>query len=164
MKFPTRKQIRLDSYDYSQIGSYFITICTEKRARLFAMENSMFMKTGESKMQNQILRKWVDGCMARFSNISIDRYIIMSDHVHLLITIKEQISDVSIPDVVGFFKSHTTNDYITGVKTGHLKPFCKKLWQKSYYDHVVRDQRDYNEIWQYIVNNPMKWKVVHGLE
>ena len=67
----------------------------------------------------------------------------------------------SLPDVMRFFKTMTTNDYIRGVKDGTLTPFDGKLWQKSYYDHVIRNQQDYNEIWQYIENNPTKWIMMH---
>ena len=51
----------------------------------------------------------------------------------------------------------TTNEYIKGVKNNILPPFDKKLWQKSYYDHIIRNQEDYNEVWEYIENNPQKW-------
>lgn len=57
----------------------------------------------------------------------------------------------------------TTNEYIQGVKNGILTPFDRKLWQKSYYDHVIRNQQDYNEIREYIENNPTKWMFVHDM-
>ena len=70
----------------------------------------------------------------------------------------------SLPDIMQFFKTMTTNDYIRGVKAGALVPFDKKLWQKSYYDHVIRNQQDYDETWQYIENNPSKWMLVYQKE
>lgn len=70
-------------------------------------------------------------------------------------------TDRSLPDVMRFFKTMTTNEYIRGVKDGTLTPFDGKLWQKSYYDHVIRNQQDYNEIWQYIESNPAKWIMMH---
>jgi hypothetical protein len=63
-----------------------------------------------------------------------------------------------------FVKTMTTNDYIRGVKAGILAPFEIKLWQKSYYDHVIRNQQDYDETWQYIENNPSKWMLVYQKE
>ena len=60
-----------------------------------------------------------------------------------------------------FFKTMTTNDYIRGVKAGVLVPFYKKLWQKSYYDHVIRNQQDYDEILTYIENNPKSRRIKH---
>ena len=53
----------------------------------------------------------------------------------------------------------TTNDYIKSVKENHLKPFDKKLWQKSYYEHIIRNEIDYKEIAEYILNNPKKWEL-----
>ncbi len=61
-----------------------------------------------------------------------------------------------------FFKTMTTNTYIQGVKAGILPPFEHKIWKKSYYDHVIRNQEDYDEIWQYIQNNPTKWELIYG--
>lgn len=61
-----------------------------------------------------------------------------------------------------FFKTMTTNEYIREVKKGNLPPFQQKLWQKSFYDHVIRNEQDYLETWEYIVNNPTKWVVVHA--
>ena len=88
----------------------------------------------------------------------------MPDHLHLIVTIQERHTGGSLPDVMQFFKTMTTNDYIRGVKAGALVPFDKKLWQKSYYDHVIRNQQDYDETWQYIENNPSKWMLVYQKE
>lgn len=63
----------------------------------------------------------------------------------------------SLQDAMRWFKTMTTNEYIREVKKGNLKPFDKKLWQKSYFDHIIRSEQDYKEIWQYIENNPSRW-------
>jgi REP element-mobilizing transposase RayT len=81
----------------------------------------------------------------------------MPDHVHMIVRIKERHAGRSLPDVVRFFKTMTTNAYIQGVKDGTFPPFNRKIWQKSYYDHVIRNQQDYNEAWEYIESNPQKW-------
>ena len=107
-----------------------------------------------------MIHKWVQETENKFPNIAIDKYVIMPDHLHLIVTIKERHAGRSLPDVMRFFKTMTTNDYIRGVKDGTLTPFDGKLWQKSYYDHVIRNQQDYNEIWQYIENNPTKWIMI----
>ena len=114
--------------------------------------------------QNLILRNGIREVQAHFSNISIDKYAIMPDHLHLIVTITEQKVGCSLPDVMQYFKSMTTNDYSRGVKAGVLVPFDKKLWQKSYYDHVIRNQQDYDETWQYIENNPAKWMLIHHID
>ena len=60
-------------------------------------------------------------------------------------------------DIVGWFKTMTTNEYIRGVKNGLFPPFDKQIWQRSYYEHVIRDEQDYRRIWQHIDENPAKW-------
>ena len=110
---------------------------------------------------NYIIHKWVKETENKFPNIAIDQYVIMPDHMHLIITIKERHIGRSLPDALQFFKTMSTNEYIRGVKVGRLIPFNRKLWQKSYYDHVIRNQQDYNEIWEYIKYNPEKWIMIH---
>ena len=108
-----------------------------------------------------IIHKWIRETENKFPNVTIDKYVVMPDHLHLIVTIKERHEGRSLPDVMRFFKTMTTNEYIRGVKDGTLTPFDVKLWQKSYYDHVIRNQQDYNEIWEYIENNPAKWIMMH---
>ena len=97
----------------------------------------------------------------KFSNATIEKYIIMSDHLHMIVTIKESRPGCSLPDIMRYFKTMTTNEYIRGVKAGLFPAFDQKLWQKSYYDHVIRNQQDFNEILEYIENNPLKWDIIH---
>ncbi len=80
----------------------------------------------------------------------------MHDHIHLLIFITEQHAGCSLPDVMRWFKTMATNEYIRYVKAGTLHPFQQKLWQKSYYDHIVQSDGDYKQMWQYIENNPQQ--------
>ena len=164
MELPKRKPNRLCEYDYSQNGAYFITICTQNRARLFAAElpvgNGLRAVPDGANgfaLANQIIHKWVKETEHKFPNMSIDKYVVMPDHLHFIITIKERHEGRSLQNAMHYFKTMTTNEYIRGVRNGALLPFSGKLWQKSYYDHVIRNQRDYDEVWQYIDNNPKKW-------
>lgn len=174
-----RKLNRLHDYDYGQEGCYFVTLCTQNRCHLFEMEPSVgnglcaVPKNQDNekgteyspfsmRIQNQIIHKWIRETQNKFDTITIDKYVIMPDHLHLIVTIKERHAGRSLPDVMGFFKTMTTNAYIQCVKQGMLPPFEKKLWQKSYYDHVIRNQQDYNETWEYIENNPTKWMLIHS--
>ena len=177
MDMSNRKQNRLFGYDYGQEGCYFVTLCTRNRARLFVMEpipGEAFPVSGDlylgngiqgaSPIQNQIIHRWIREAQNKFPNITIDKYVVMPDHLHLIVTLKERHVGRSLPDVMRFFKTMTTNEYIRGVKNGLLSPFDKKLWQKSYYDHVIRNEQDYNEIWEYIENNPAKWMMLHEID
>ena len=161
MDLPNRKQNRLEDFDYGQIGCYFVTICTLKRQHLFEIESVGNDLCVVPCVQNQIIHKWIKETENKFDNIKIDKYIIMPDHLHLLVNITERHIGRSLQDAMRFFKTMTTNEYIKGVKNNALLPFDKKLWQKSYYDHVIRNQGDYNETWEYIENNPAKWMEMH---
>lgn len=88
-------------------------------------------------------------------NIKIDKYVIMPNHIHLIVNIEreEQSPSPTIGEIICAFKSITTkiankNDGITG----------RKIWQRSYHDHIIRGDCDYKKIWDYIDTNPLKWK------
>ena len=158
MPLPQRKQNRLDKYDYGQEGAYFVTLCTQNRQHIFEIEHTVGNDLRVvPPIQNQIIHKWIKETENKFSNITLDKYVIMPDHLHFILNITERHIGRSLQDVMRFFKTMTTNEYIKGVKNNILPPFDKKLWQKSYYDHIIRNQEDYNEVWEYIENNPQKW-------
>ena len=159
MEQNTRKPNRLENFDYSQKGCYFLTLCTHNRQNLFILEQS---RVGNDlcvvpPLQNEIIHKWIKETENKFKNIKFEKYVIMPDHLHFIVNITERHIGRSLRDIMQFFKTMTTNDYIKNVKNGKLKPFDKKLWQKSYYDHIIRNQDDYNEKWDYIENNPLKY-------
>ena len=132
MEIPQRKLNRLSEYDYGQEGAYFVTLCTQNRPRLFQMElpvgnglcavpDGVGGGNGTTHRScptagNAIIHKWVQETENKFPNIAIDKYVIMPDHLHLIVTIKERHAGHSLPDVMRFFKTMTTNDYIRGVK------------------------------------------------
>ncbi len=157
MSLPSRKNNRLENFDYGNIGCYFVTLCTKDRQRLFVIESDI-VGNGLSAvpLQNTIIHKWIRETENKFSSIVFDKYVIMPDHLHFIIRIKERYTDRSLQDVMRFFKAMTTNEYIRCVKDGMLPKFNKKIWQKSYYDHIIRNQADYNEKFEYIENNPKK--------
>ena len=158
MELQKRKANRIQGFDYGQCGAYFVTLCTHNRARLFRMDQTSSCQW-ES---NRIIHKWVAETQNKYQNVHFDKYVIMSDHIHFLISFTEEAPGASLADVMRFFKTMTTNEYIREVKKGNLPPFQQKLWQKSFYDHVIRNEQDYLETWEYIVNNPTKWMVVHA--
>lgn len=143
-----RKNIRLPNYDYSNSGSYFITVCTHNRMRVLSQisqnENDEVIVV-LSNIGVEI-KKCIEHICVQYSNISIDKYVIMPEHIHLLLTITDKggHGNPPLPDVIGRFKSYTT----------HL--YGKGLWQRSYIDRVVRNRAEYEEIWKYIDNNPIK--------
>jgi len=164
MPLPERKENRLKNFDYGQVGCYFVTVCTQNRQQIFNIESVGNDLCVVPYSRNRIINKWVNETEHKFPNIKFEKYVIMPDHLHFIVNIKERHAGRSLQDAMRYFKTMTTNEYICGVKNGDLPPFEKKLWQKSYYDHIIRNQADYNEIWEYIENNPQKWVLTHNTD
>ena len=165
-----RRSIRLKHYDYSQSGAYFITICVnQKLCLLGAVHNGEMVLNDAGTM----LEKWYWELECKFSSIQCGPHVVMPNHFHAIIYIvgadlrtrpnqtgqthRSASTNTNIPKIVQWFKTMTTNEYIRNVKTNHWKPFSGKLWQRNYYEHIIRNEESFSEIAEYIVNNPMKW-------
>jgi len=108
-------------------------------------------------------------CVSSFHDVVSDNYIVMPNHFHCIISIQRADTEakpradtrsaptVGVDRVVQMFKSKTTVDYINGVKSGTYPPFNKRLWQRNYYEHIIRNEKEYLTIWQYIDENPLRW-------
>jgi len=168
--FHQRKLQRLGDYDYSQNGIYFITICTQNRMCLFgATTKEGITLNSAGKMVSEIFGK----VSIIYSDIKVDHFVVMPNHLHGLLSIQHDLlaknegnekvgttrrsSPTSISEYVQRFKTLTTKYYIDGVRNGLYPPFNKKLWEKSFYDHIIRDETDFLNHWQYIDQNPLKW-------
>lgn len=150
-----RKNIRLKNYDYSQNGCYFVTICTNFKEELLSkiygtpgVERNVLSDVGEAVSECiQFIHENYDG-------VCIDNYCIMPNHIHLLIALTNAQGGRGNPplrDVVGRLKSFTTKRY----REISNNP-AAILWQRDYYEHVIRGEEDYAEKWRYIDENPMK--------
>ena len=95
----------------------------------------------------------------KFCDVKVCEYVIMPDHIHFIISKTGDHAGSPLRGIVGWFKTMTTNEYIAGVKNNFFLPFDKKLWQRNYYEHVIRDENDYIEKAQYMLNNPLKWEL-----
>jgi REP element-mobilizing transposase RayT len=155
-----RKSIRLKNYDYSQAGLYFITICVNDRSPLFGkIINGEILLNAAGNMTD---KQWLD-LPNRFSFIVLHEYIVMPNHFHGII---ESVGDnragikpaPTIGDVVGAFKSLSTNEYIKNVKQNNWRPFAGKLWQGNYHEHIIRNEESYLKIAEYIQTNPLRWQ------
>jgi REP element-mobilizing transposase RayT len=233
-----RRSIRMQGYDYSQAGLYFVTICVQNRECLFGN-----VSDGEMILNDvgQMIEKWRVELSNKFSDIELDEYVIMPNHFHAIVMntgdghvgahlrvrpdlrvrpndkngehiegehtgsplhvrpdnhnmrpndkngehikgehtgsplhvrpdnhnmrpndkngehIEGEHTGSPLHAVVQWFKTMTTNEYIRGVKTLNWQPFDKKLWQRNYYEHIVRDTDHYARIAGYIISNPAKW-------
>jgi len=176
-----RRSIRIKEYDYSQEGLYFITICTYNHKRLFGSIENGEMVLGEygKIVHNECLRT---GEMRK--NITLNEFVIMPNHMHGIIEINDSIrrgtmlralvhhgannvgtyqraptvelfgklSSNTIPSIVRGFKSTVTKQ-INSIRkiSGH------PVWQRSYYEHIIRNEKSYNQVSEYIRYNPEKW-------
>lgn len=171
-KLPYRKSIRLKNYDYSSNGYYFVTICTQNREKLFGEIVGATLR-GRPNNPDKIIVKWLLESENKFKDIKIDEYIVMPNHIHFIIkrtgdhigstgdhtgSTGDHIGSPLLRDIIGWFKTMSTNEYIAGVKDGRFMPFKGRLWQRNYYEHIIRNYDDYINIAEYIQNNPLKWE------
>jgi REP element-mobilizing transposase RayT len=182
----TRKNIRLTGYDYSHDGVYFITICSHERENIFAQigvgaplgtqiyllwtcartynnqQPVKFIQTIQMELTEigKIIDNQWNEIPNQFDSVSLDEFIVMPNHVHCIVIIQKRAQTSSAPTlghVVRAFKSMCSMEYLHQIKTnGTYKPV--KIWQRSYYDHIIRDEESLNKIREYIRNNPETWE------
>jgi len=162
MKVYNRKSLRLKGYDYSRAGKYFITTCTYKRQNLFGKIKNKKMILNHA---GKIIKRWYLELENKY-NITCHEYIIMPDHVHFIIEIHPadvspsahiKPNNIKLGQIIGWLKTFTTNEYIKEVKSGKLKPFYKKVWQRDYYESIIRTEKGFERVTKYIKNNPSKF-------
>ncbi|MFK7776219.1 MAG: transposase [Saprospiraceae bacterium] len=159
-----RRSIRLKDYDYSQEGLYFITICVQNKICLFGkIEDSKMILNDAGEMME---KEWLK-IPERFPNTTLQEYVVMPNHFHAIIEfLNNQIDDEGQPrriastlgDVIGAYKSIVGGEYIRGVKTMDWKPFNKRLLQRNYWEHIIRNTNSFLNISNYIKNNPANWE------
>ncbi|KAA0138469.1 transposase [Gimesia chilikensis] len=158
MNVPRRKVIRLAGYDYSQSGFYFLTSCTQHSLCLFGtiQDGNMFPNQAGKMVQ----RLWMK-LNEKYPQIILHEMVVMPNHIHGIIQIDHQVeTEASSPSVaicMQWFKTMTTNEYLQGVRQQDWQAFLKRLWQRSYYEHIIRDEEAYHEITEYIKTNPGNW-------
>ena len=155
MELPTRKQNRLREYDYRTPNAYFITICTDKRKNLFWKGIGTSIDHPENVPLSNlgvIVRRSVEDIPKYYPAVSVDHYVIMPNHVHLLLQIHTDHSGRSVI-------APTISTVVRLMKGAVSKQAGFSVWQKGFYDHVIRNDADYQEIWNYIEGNPGKWAV-----
>ncbi|HOF02574.1 MAG TPA: transposase [Atribacterota bacterium] len=193
-KLPTRKNIRLKNYDYSNAGYFFITICTKNKQNYF-WEN--IPTNMDSQFQNPILSEFgklvdreINTISSIYENVEIDKYIIMPNHLHMIIVLHQmkpahtKTSEHRFPTSNDGGRSENApteyDEYLRNVikinnqneniqnkpaisrivkqfKGSISKQLGFSLWQKSFFDHIIRNEQEYQKIWNYIEENPLRW-------
>ncbi|MCI2428531.1 transposase [Candidatus Acetothermia bacterium] len=166
-----RQVLRLQGYDYSQIGAYFVTICTQNKESLFGeiVNDEMVLNHAGGMVQTV----W-DEIPQNYPGVEIDMFRVMPNHVHGIIILVgagpfacPEIGQpqgvaptmLSLPDVIHRFKTLTTKRYTDGVKRDNWPPFPAKLWQRNYYEHIIRNEDKLHAIREYMINNPLQWEL-----
>ncbi|UCB57618.1 MAG: transposase [Candidatus Omnitrophota bacterium] len=167
-EYKTRKQIRLKEYDYSLNGYYFITMCSYNRENIFGEipvgadgcrpDNNTKIILNEYGL---IVEEELKNTENIRQEIKLDRYAIMPNHVHCIIIIQRQLSGGQPAAPTG----QTLSSFVSGFKSVATKRInilrdtsAKPVWQRSFYDHIIRNDRSLNAIREYISNNPFNWE------
>ena len=158
-ELPIRKHPRLNNYDYSSDGAYFVTICTHNRRNFLSRIVGQGLAPAEINgieytPWGNIAKKQLLNLKNRYSNITIDKYVIMPNHIHAILILDSKAAGASprptIMDIVCAYKSLTTMEC-------RRCGFSGKLFQASFHEHIIRNQNDYDEIAKYIYENPIRW-------
>ena len=161
-KMDKRKPTRLHTYDYSSNGTYFLTLCTHNRRKILSkIVVGQGLGPAEIRLTDygKIAELYINDITNRFPSIHVDKYVIMPDHIHFLISILN-------PTTAGASPCPTLSDVMCAYKSLTTRA-CKKiypidkLFQDSFYDHIIRNQSDYRESWHYIERNPYRWIEKH---
>lgn len=152
---PERKHPRLEEYDYSRNGCYFVTICTKNRQQILSSvtvgRGDLTPPSVQLTEIGAIVEKYILGIETAYESVFLDSHIIMPDHIHLLLRIED-------PDSGGMGSSRPTlPQVIRALKSMMTKEIGHSIWQTSFYDHIIRSEQAYCEICQYIDSNPAKW-------
>ena len=161
---PVRKPLRMSHYDYNTPGAYFLTFCTHNRKHFLSRIVGAIHESPE--LQLTACGKIVDAVMQNIPehlHVTIDRYVIMPNHVHLIAVITEE-------DVLREIHESTLQSRsIMSKLIGYIKMNASKairqhygdvaVWQRGYHDHVIRNQEDYVALAEYIQTNPLRWEL-----
>jgi REP element-mobilizing transposase RayT len=219
-----RQTLRLETHDYSSPGAYFVTVCAQGR------DTHWFGTVARDGVQlngaGEMLHTELERLTSRFTNLGLDVFVIMPDHIHAIFVLRDSSDDFtphnrrgelhvrpgppasphrqppdpsspsestrgdrtvqgehtvrpyarvrenvhprgtqadSIGRIVQLFKTFTTQEYIRGVRELGWQPFEKRLWQRNYFEHVVRDANDIEVKRNYVLGNPARWLEGRGL-
>jgi REP element-mobilizing transposase RayT len=164
-----RRSIRLKGYDYAYPGAYFVTICTHNREHLFGEIVDSQMQWNE---HNCIVQACWDDLPYHYPHVELDAFVVMPNHIHGIIVLVDVVGAGlrpapttapattpttgkrhDLPEIVRAFKSFSARR-INGIRQTPGVP----VWQRNYYEHIIRDENELNCIREYVMSNPVQWQ------
>ena len=143
MPFYQRKSPRLPNFDYSSTNYYFVTLCTHNKNCIFGKIHQMNRLSDIVHENIEILGKLREG-------VKVDKYVIMPNHVHMIIALED--ANISISYLIALLKTSITKQIRRAYPS-------MQVWQRSFHDHIIRNEEDYQRIWSYIDTNPIRWEL-----
>ena len=143
MEYFSRKPTRIPNYDYSKCNYYFLTLCTYNKKCIFGLPNQL----------NQfgcIVKKHLQRIPEYYTGVIVDKFVVMPNHIHIILILNGE-DRVGVPQIIGQFKTGVTKEI------RKVNPDMN-IWQRSFHDHIIRNQESYEKIWLYIEGNPQSWE------
>jgi len=171
-----RRSIRLKEYDYSSPGEYFVTICAFQRKCIFG---NIINESVHLSHAGEIIKRYWEGIPKHYENVALDEFIVMPNHIHGIIVLTEPVGANSNPPnkinlvgaihesplqtirqrrnmklskIIGRFKMTSSKEINLMCQTQGIP-----VWQRNYYEHIIRDEKDFENTRDYIIHNPLKW-------
>ena len=162
---PKRKDPRLKGFDYSKTGAYFLTICTQNRKNILSTIVGEGSPLPRLSPYGEIVDGWIQKIPEKYPEASVDCYVIMPNHIHILLSIVKDDGSGDLSHTDGRGNPSPTADTVVGwLKYQATKEINKlrgsagdRIFQRSFFDHIVRNRDDYHEICKYIYENPVRW-------
>ena len=163
---PQRKRLRLENYDYSKPGAYFITICTHNRRQILSRTVGADVLDGPQTVSLMPYGKIAEKYICQWNEFSddtkVELYVIMPNHIHIILVV---YCGDNTPMGGGASRTSppTRQHEVVSQFVSTFKRFCNKeygenIWQRGFHDHIIRDRRDYEKISQYMQDNPRLWR------
>jgi len=149
---PRRRSLRLRTYDYASPGAYFITVCTHRSACLFG-------RISDGVVRLNALGTLVETCWQalpmHYLHAELDAFVVMPNHIHgILVLVDESSKRHGLPEIVRAFKTFSSRRVNETRNSGGTQ-----VWQRGYYEHVIRNERSLGRIQSYIETNPLRWEL-----
>ena len=154
----TRKKNRLKYWNYSRVGMYFITICTEGKKKILSKIGGDGFPVPQMTKYGECVEEYIEKINEKYPTVIVNKYVVMPNHIHMILFINDKNGtgnpSPTVSNVIGWLKYNITKSINQNNRNAG-----QKLFQRSFHDHIIRNEADYKNIWAYIDNNPLKWEL-----